>query len=186
MNLLDLLGMFIGSVALSGWRANSPSRLPQGIPPLDYTLMTQDELLVQFSDRVGSKAITPRSMRNLVASTVSITAGNLPVAPIPLPGWTTENRPPPETMVGPAIGYNYDLCQLDMWDDRLQTWVNPSFQGGTVAGATVFAGPVLFENAVDLDGPTVLSGPIFTDNLPTGRQSKDQVWKNGTMLGVSP
>jgi len=73
-------------------------------------------------------------------------------------------------MSGPAIGYNYDLRQLDMWDDRLQQWVNPNFQGGTVGGDVIFEGSVTMPNIVD-----------NCWGMPRGT-----LWNNGWTVSICP
>jgi hypothetical protein len=192
MNILHLVGLFLGSVTApwSQWwnRGTGPARMPQGTPPMDYTVKTQPELLASFSDAIGPDGITPRSLRDFVASTVTTTPGGSPPSiPLPVPGWTTATRP--VGMVGPAIGYNYDLKQLDMWDDHLQTWVNPSFQGGTIAGETVFTGLVGFTGPSVSIESALFMGPVVIDNdLPTspvGLQA-GQFWSNGQVVSIIP
>jgi hypothetical protein len=192
MNILHWLGLFIGSASApwSQWwnRGTGPARMPQGTPPMDYTVKTQPELLASFSDAIGPDGITPRSLRDFVASTVTTTPGGVPPSiPLPVPGWTTATRP--VGMVGPAIGYNYDLKQLDMWDDHLQTWVNPSFQGGVVAGTTEFTGLVIFSGPpVGFDTDVVFEGGMIATNLsstPAGQQA-GQFWSNGQVVSVIP
>lgn len=163
------------------------ARMPQGTPPVDYTPMTQADLLEQFSDAIGKKGITPRSLRNLVGSTVTTTPGGVPpTIPIPLPGWTTATRP--TGMVGPALGYNYDLRQLDMWDDHTNSWVNPAFSGGTVSGATTFAAGVTFSSTAQVAGTLTANGDIVAPNLPTSCSGKvtGTLNKNGNVVGVCP
>lgn len=171
--LTSIAGLFVGAIGVL-WRSPTWGR-SGGLPPLDYTLKTQQELLASFSDAIGPRGITPRSMRDFVASTITTNPGGVPPSiPLPLPGWTTATRP--TGMIGPAIGYNYDLRQLDMWDDRLGEWVNGSFGGGTVAGDTSFAGRVDFGDGV------------FFNNLSRQcvRANKGQVWNNGNNLSITP
>lgn len=180
MRLIELISLFIGSSTIDNWPSYTAwpryfrSRAPQGTPPTDYEVLTQQELLSQFSDAQGRSAITPRALRNFVASTITTTPGGTPPSiPLPLPGWTTATRP--VGMIGPAIGFNYDLQTLDMWDDKAGVWVNPSFNGGTVTGFTTFAGGVTLANPINLVGL-----PGSTTGLPEGR-----MWNNGWMAGIT-
>jgi hypothetical protein len=196
MRFLEILGLLIGSMSTSGWPSYVAwpryfrSRAPQGSPPTDYEILTQSELLAQFSDAQGRYGITPRSLRNFVGSTIVTTPGGAPVAPIPLPGWTTANRP--TGLVGVAMGYNYDLKQLDLWDDVHQTWVNPAFQGGLVAGDVVFAGTASFQHAVGFSGETGFIGRVnlganvYVAGLPNQCGTSGRLYNNGGSMGVSP
>lgn len=176
MRLLDVLGLVLSSSssmtnwpAWTAWPRYFRSRAPQGSPPTDYEILTQHELLAQFSDAQGRSGITPRALRNFVGSTVTTTpGGSPPTIPLPLPGWTTAERP--VGMMGPAIGYNYDLRQIDMWDDRLGQWVNPAFQGGTVPGNVVFTGEVRMPH---------LAPDCF------GRE-RGTLWNNGLVVSICP
>ena len=192
MSILSWLPMMLGS--LTTWyrvgRQGITQGQLQGAPPVDYTILTQAELLASFSDAIGPDGITPRSMRNFVASTVTMNPGGIPPSiPLPLPGWTTATRPPASSMVGPAIGFNYDLQQLDMWDDRLQTWVNPSFQGGIVGGVTTFANSVAFEGpVVGFTSQVTMYDGVIMPGLPatcTGQQS-GKLWNNGQTVSICP
>lgn len=175
MRILDVLAFFVGSNTITNWPTYTAwprywrSRAPQGTPPTDYETLTQHELLSQFSDAQGRNGITPRAMRNFVASTITTTPGGSPPSiPLPLPGWTTATRP--TGMIGPAVGFNYDLQTLDMWDDRTGTWVNPSFNGGNVTGAVNFVGSVVMNSL-----PVSCSG-----------QASGTLWSNGHIVQVCP
>jgi hypothetical protein len=173
MGILEIVPLFGASLGVL-WRSVSWGRTG-GTPPTDYTIRTQPELLDSFSDAIGPRGITPRALRDFVASTVTNTPGGVPPSiPLPLPGWTTANRP--SGMVGPSLGYNYDLQQLDMWDDKLGQWVNPAFTGGTVSGNVTFAGSVNFQ------------GPVYARRLPRNcprRTDRGRLWNNGQTVGVS-
>lgn len=192
MSVLSWLGAFLGSTAFapfSQWwnQGTGPQPMPQGSPPMDYNQLTQAQLLASFSDSIGPTGITPRSLRNFVASTITSNPGGSPPSiPMPLAGWTTATRP--TGMVGPAIGYNYDLRQLDMWDDHLGQWVNPSFQGGLVGGATTFASPVTFDSSILVDGPITAADGIIAAGLPTSclGQNHGQFWNNGQTVSICP
>lgn len=194
MTMLEYIGLFFGSVTApwSQWwsRGTGPARMPVGTPPMDYTQKTQPELLASFSDAIGPDGITPRSLRDFVASTVTTTpGGSPPTIPLLLPGWTTATRPNGANLAGPAIGFNYDLQQLDMWDNQLQIWVNPSFQGGTVAGDTVFVGSVGFAGpTVDINGVLSLGSTIVAPNLGSGclGVASGTFWNNGNTVSVCP
>lgn len=188
---LGWLSLLIGSVTApwSQWwnRGTGPARMPAGTPPMDYTQMTQPELLASFSDAIGPDGITPRSLRNFVASTITSTPGGAPPSvPLLLPGWTTPTRPNGATLAGPAIGYNYTLRQLDMWDNEIQQWVNPSFQGGTVAGVTQFLSPVNFGSSIGVDGPLTAYGVIQAPNMPTSNvgQTAGTFLNNGWTVAI--
>lgn len=195
MTLLGLLSVFIGSLARSPWsqwwnQGTGPARMPMGTPPMDYTVRTQPELLASFSDAIGPDGITPRSLRDFVASTVTITPGGVPpTIPLPLPGWTTATRPDGTNLVGPAIGYNYTLRQIDMWDDQLQQWVNPAFQGGLVGGDTEFAGNVLITGTLTSGaGGIVAESSISAPNLAASclGQGSGTFWNNGQTVSICP
>lgn len=196
---LGWLGLLIGSVTApwSQWwnRGTGPARMPAGTPPMDYTQMTQPELLASFSDAIGPDGITPRSLRNFVASTVTSTPGGAPpTIPLLLPGWTTPTRPNGATLAGPAIGYNYTLRQLDMWDDSIQQWVNPSFQGGIVAGNTQFLADVAFSSTIGVSGVASLDGTIYAGagivapNIPASNvgQPVGAFLNNGWTVAINP
>lgn len=194
MSILNWLSVFISSTAFapfSQWwnQGTGPDRMPMGTPPMDYSQMTQQQLLASFSDSIGPSGITPRSMRNFVASTITSTPGGAPPSiPQLLPGWTTATRPNGANLAGPAIGYNYTLRQLDMWDNQLQQWVNPSFQGGTVAGATTFVSGVTFDAAITVAGRATFSNGVVAANLPTSctGQVHGQFWNNGQTVSICP
>lgn len=174
MNLWQYALAFAGNVTFAPWSqwwnsAVGPARMPQGTPPMDYVQRTQPELLALFSDSIGPGGVTPRTMRDFVASTVTVTpGGSPPTAPLPLPGWTTATRP--VGMIGPSIGYNYDSHQLEIWDDRAQTWVNPSFNGGTVTNPVIFSGGIILNPL-----PPSCSG-----------QATGTLWNNGRIVGICP
>lgn len=174
MSWLNYVGLLLGSVVtLPRW-----ARMPHGVPPTDYTIRTQPELLSMFSD---DARITPRSMRDFVASTVTTNPGGGPcVVPIPLPGWTTAGRP--TGLVGPAVGYNYDLRQLDLWDDSIGEWVNPSFSGGVVSGDTIFAGKVAVVGDVKLEGNVSIP---HLHHLPHHKSTGD-LYRNGPIVSIIP
>ena len=182
---LGLCSSLIGAIGVL-WRSPTWGR-SGGLPPLDYTLKTQHQLLASFSDAIGPRGITPRAMRDFVASTITtVPGGDSPSIPLPLPGWTSATRP--TGMIGPAIGYNYDLRAIDMWDDRLGQWINPAFGGGTIGAPTRFAGPVAF------DGPILANLPngCFSDCDCGGRcrgcdrASRNQLWNNGQTVSICP
>jgi hypothetical protein len=83
-------------------------------------------------------------------------------------------------MIGPAMGYNYDLKQLDLWDDQAQEWINPSFNGGTVTGATTFVG------SVNISGNLVTNSSVIMNNVPVTVSFPGVVWNNGQILFLSP
>ena len=173
------LAVLVGSLTnqFSTWwpPRSSTQGVIQGAPPTDYTIRTQPQLLALFSDAVGPEGITPKSLRDFVGSTITMNPGGTPPsAPLPLPGWTTESRP--TGMVGPAMGYNYDTQALDMWDDRAQQWVNPTFGGGTTTVPTHFGGPVMF------------TGPVLMPNLPVTctMQHSSTLWNNGQTVSIAP
>jgi hypothetical protein len=181
MRLWEAAFLFVGQIwnylprAGQWWPTiNDPNSNTQGAPPVDFTMMTQAQLLAQFSDAIGPDGITPRSMRNFVGSTVTMNPGGIPpAAPLPLPGWTTATRP--TGMVGPCIGFNYDLNTLDMWNDQTQSWVNPAFNGGNVDYATSMLG------GLSVQGP-------FIANLPTtcSGQASGTLWNNGNTVSICP
>lgn len=179
MRLWELGLMFIGQIwsyvpAGSVWRTNGSPGNVIGSPPVDFTMRTQAELLASFSDAIGPDGITPKSMRDFVGSTVTMNPGGVPPsAPLPLPGWTTATRP--TGMVGPCIGFNYDLQTLDMWDDQAGVWVNPSFNGGTVTGNTTFVGATYFA------GQVVVTFPNTCAAVAPGT-----LWNNGQTVGICP
>lgn len=195
---IGFLGLVVGSMSTSGWPAYVAwpkyfrARGPHGSPPTDYDILTQPELLSQFSDAQGRYGITPRSLRNFVASTITVNPGGTPsVIPIPLPGWTTANRP--TGLVGPSMGYNYTLKQLDLWDDEAQEWVNPSFQGGLVAGSVTFGDrvsfqqPVGFSNTVGFLNQVNLGANVIVQGIPTScPRTGNQLWNNGQTMSISP
>lgn len=193
MSVIHWLGLFLGSVTApwSQWwnRGTGPARMPMGTPPMDYTQKTQPELLASFSDAIGPDGITPRSLRDFVASTATTTpGGSPPTIPLLLPGWTTATRPNGANLAGPAIGFNYDLQQLDMWDNQLGIWVNPSFQGGVVAGATTFVSGVNFDSAIAVAGVVSLGSTVIAPNLGSGclGVASGTFWNNGQTVSICP
>src|SRR5262249_35883396 len=135
----DFIPWLIGMASAVWYKQRSGISLGPlaGVPPVDYTILNQQQLLASFSDAIGPDGITPRSLRNLVASTVtSNPGGSPPSAPMPMPGWTTSTRP--TGMPGPAFGFNYDTGQMEIWNPQSGTWVSPAFTGGTVPNPTTF------------------------------------------------
>jgi hypothetical protein len=190
MRALDIILAFISSASApwSQWwnQGVGPLPMPSGTPPMDYTPMTQAQLLASFSDSIGPSGITPRSLRNFVGSTVTSTPfGTISAVPLPIPGWTTATRP--VGMAGPVMGFNYTLQQLDLWDNLAGVWVNPGFNGGNVTGETVFSGPVEFSGpSIEVAAPVSFSGGISATNLPTSYAGKPSgtVVNNGNLLGL--
>jgi hypothetical protein len=96
------------------------------------------------------------------------------------------------------LGYNYDTQNLEVWDDQLQTWVDPAFKGGTVAGATKFAGEVIFERGLNSTGPATFDSAVrvsgnlalysglVAPNLPLAPEgySVGTFYDNGKMVWV--
>lgn len=180
MRLWEVALMFVGQIwdyvpNSLVWRTNQSNGNVIGSPPVDFTMRTQAELLASFSDAIGPDGITPKSMRDFVGSTVTMNPGGVPPsAPLPLPGWTTATRP--TGMVGPCIGFNYTLNQLDMWNDQTQSWVNPAWTGGAVNN------PAAFYGAVSFYGPVI--APVLQDTCTA--QQVGTLWNNGNTVSVCP
>lgn len=179
MRLWEVAFLFLGQIwdyvpAGLVWRTNQSGGNVIGSPPVDFTMRTQAQLLASFSDAIGPDGITPKSMRDFVGSTVTMNPGGVPPsAPLPLPGWTTATRP--TGMVGPCIGFNYDLQTLDMWDDQAGVWVNPAFNGGTVTNPAYFVGGITVTGPIVFDFPTSCSGQV-----------SGQLWNNGQTVSICP
>lgn len=193
MNILSWIGLFMGSLARSPWtqwwnQGIGPRPMPSGTPPVDYTQLTQAQLLSQFSDAIGPNGITPRSLRNLVASTVTMQPGGSTNAiPLPLPGWTTANRPNVSGLAGPVIGYNYTLQQLDLWDNEAGEWINANFPGGFVPNAANFNSPVQMNAGFNSNAGGNITGNFVMHlaKSPVGLPS-GTLWSNGNTVNIVP
>lgn len=197
--IASIIGFVLGTAVRSPWttwwnQGIGPVPMPSGTPPVDYTQLNQAQLLSQFSDAIGPNGITPRSLRNLVASTITPNPGGAPASiPIPLPGWTTATRPDTATLSNPVMGYNYTLQQLEIWDNEAGEWVNPGFVGGTVPGESTFTsnihllGHTQMNAGANINGGVAIQGNIkvWLPKSPVGLKSGD-LWNNGNTVSVVP